>query len=74
MTAEYRCPECGNSTLHLEITQTATVRFNEDGEHEVIDAEGDMEWDEHTWARCRGCNYPGSLHEFLPANQTEETS
>lgn len=59
------CPECGCRTFFITVLQSTLVRFgepDEDGcDHEVLDIEGDMEWDDDSEAECQHCGYQGLL-------------
>lgn len=72
MRATHKCPECGSNTLRVQVPQTATVRFQDDSEHEVINVDGDLEWDDDCDAWCTGCGLTGTLKDFNTENTIEE--
>lgn len=62
----YQC-NCGCSHLTLSVYQDAKVDFapnNDPQEHEVDLAEGDIPWNENTYASCDDCGASGALGSF----------
>lgn len=64
MRPEYECPECGEHSFDITVTQQATVDFHDDGECEVGDISGDTEWHDESSATCLSCGYAGTLGEM----------
>jgi hypothetical protein len=63
---EYQCPKCGGTTIKIDVSQWATVEFLPEGENEVADIGGDVEWNDNSHAFCAEdtCDKTGRLSEF----------
>lgn len=65
---QVKCPRCGNRHLQLVVTQLADVTYDEDGDHEVSDVYGDVEFSVESDVICAtnhgGCGHSGTLKEF----------
>lgn len=66
--AQVKCPKCGNRHLQVVVRQLADVVYDEDGDHEVTDVYGDVDFDDESAAICAtnhgGCGHAGTLKEF----------
>lgn len=63
-----QCPICFNRRLEVTVRQLADVEFDEDGDHEVQDVYGDVDFDDDSHVNCAtnhgGCGHSGTLKEF----------
>lgn len=64
--AQYQCPQCGSAMLNIKVTKTAVVVFKADGDHELVDIQGDTEWDGDSVTDCYNCPFHGTLKDFKP--------
>lgn len=66
--AQVKCPKCGNRHLQVVVRQLADVEFDDDGNHEVQDVYGDVDFDYESYVICAtnhdGCGHAGTLKEF----------
>lgn len=65
---QVKCPRCGNRRLQVSVTMLAEVRFDLNGEHDVLSVDGDAEFDSESDVICAtnlgGCGHSGTLKEF----------
>lgn len=65
---QVKCPRCGNRHLQVAVTMLAEVRFDLDGEHDVLGVDGGIEFDSESDVICAtnlgGCGHSGTLKEF----------
>lgn len=63
-----RCPVCFNRHLQVVVRQLADVVYDEDGDHEVREVYGDVDFDDDSHVICAtnhgGCGHAGTLKEF----------
>ncbi len=59
----YECPECHGDDLAFEFTMVGTAYVGGGGEV-TDDRSGDMEWNDHSPARCTGCGFAGTVEDF----------
>lgn len=66
--SQVKCPKCGNRHLQVIVRQLADVVYDEDGDHEVTDVYGDVDFDDDSFVVCAtnhgGCGHAGTLKEF----------
>lgn len=64
--AQYQCPQCGSVMLNIKVVKTAVVVFKAEGDHELVDIQGDTEWDGDSVTDCYNCTFHGRLKDFKP--------
>lgn len=61
------CPKCGGREFVVEYTASALVTFatfdeaTQDYDHDAEHLDGDIEFDDNSWARCEGCGHREQL-------------
>ena len=58
------CPTCLSRRFQIVARQMADVTYDEDGNHEVTDVYGDVEFDDESHATCQECGWSGQLKEL----------
>jgi hypothetical protein len=59
-----KCPKCGGRRLAVLVYQSADVRFMSNGDHEVEDVYGDVEFDGESRAICKVCHWNGVIDQL----------
>jgi hypothetical protein len=58
------CPVCLSRKFQVVVRQLADVTYDEDGNHEVHDVYGDVDFDDESHAICAECGWAGQLKEL----------
>ena len=58
------CPKCGGNRLQIEATVSATVEFDSEGDHQLEDTSGDVEWSPASACTCASCGHTDRLAAF----------
>lgn len=64
MKPDYQCPRCGGTTLRVELTGMATIRFDDPNWDDGLWVIPDPTWDNKSVMECPACGCSGTAKDF----------